>query len=339
MKDNIYDVAIIGAGPAGCAAALYGHAKGLNVCVIGEPPNQGKFISILGSESVHPGLDSLFKLLNFNLTLGNISNGYYDGIWVNDFYSELGREGKDSWRGYHLNKERLVQEMFKEIQRRDICIVPDFAVDLIKTDNKIMHVQTKGNIIIRAKNILDCSGNKRFATRKLEIQRKFYSPSLTCWSSKTESIPEEIHESLRTSLVIRKNSWEWLAPEFNRACTWTQLIDYKKNKFSPPEVFSNYSNKTKISVYNMRWSISRPLFSLDVLLCGDAGAIVDPASGQGIFFAMYSAIMATHVVLRSFESPEQKKYFFEEYDQWFLDHCERKIFELRNIYLSNGFEW
>jgi flavin-dependent dehydrogenase len=337
--DNVFDIAIIGSGPAGCAAALYCELHGLATCLITGMSSHVASHPNLPSQSVHPGIESLFELLKLPLKLENIAFGCYEGIYFNDNYTSLGQDETSVWKGYHLSKEKLVQVMLKAISNKAIKTINDIATELTETDGKVTGIITKDNVRIKADNILDCSGSSRFATRKLNIQRKVYSPSFICWSSRTDSIPAAIHENLKTSLIMLNGSWEWLAPEYNNTCTWTRLLENGKPNLSPPQVLRNFNNDPKVSVFNMRWSMSRPVIASGLLICGDAGAIVDPSAGQGIFFAVYSAIMAGHVLVRSIQEPEMKRQFFEEYDQWFFENTEKKLRELKDIYLTNGFKW
>ena len=49
----------------------------------------------------------------------------------------------------------------------------------------------------------------------------------------------------------------------------------------------------------------------NILLCGDAAGLADPLLGEGIFYAHYSAMLASRAVLRSWKQPENaaKEYF------------------------------
>lgn len=337
--DKRFDVIVIGAGPAGCTAALYCELQGLDVCLLTGNPECEVSPSVLASQSVHPGLEALLKLLNLSLSLESISKGCYEGIWVNGTYFALGKDEDGPWMGFHLCKEELVHLMLQEIRNRSITVINDIVVDLVESNKSITGIVTMNGTRVSADNVLDCSGSTRFTTRKLDVERKIYSPSFICWSARTESIPKVVHEKLKTSLSIQNGFWEWLAPEYDSKCTWTRLVENEKPDLLPPDHLIDYVNKSKVSVYNMRWSMSRPVIAQGLLMCGDAGAIIDPSSGQGIFFAVYSAIMAGHVLVRSIQEPGRKRQFYEEYDQWFYENTEKKLKELKDTYLTNGFKW
>jgi flavin-dependent dehydrogenase len=88
--------------------------------------------------------------------------------------------------------------------------------------------------------------------------------------------------------------------------------------------------------FNVTWRVSRPVARPGLLLVGDAAARLDPAAGQGVFFALESGLRASKVVAACLYSPRLASFFLARYDSWVMDEFTRKVRGLANLYRDLG---
>lgn len=55
-------------------------------------------------------------------------------------------------------------------------------------------------------------------------------------------------------------------------------------------------------------------FSGRVILCGDAGGLINPATGEGIYYAMSSGEIAANVITKALEAGDTRKKFLSKYE-------------------------
>src|SRR5690349_9955143 len=95
------DVVIIGAGPAGSAAAILCAQNNLSVVIV----EREKFPREHPGETVHPGIEPLLKQLDILDKISSQSFLRYDGNWVNwgnqNQFISFGKDNTDQWKGYH----------------------------------------------------------------------------------------------------------------------------------------------------------------------------------------------------------------------------------------------
>ena len=72
-----------------------------------------------------------------------------------------------------------------------------------------------------------------------------------------------------------------------------------------------------------------------LVICGDAGVVIDPAAGQGILGAMYSGIKAAETVAACLHAPSGETAYLESYSAWFNRETNRKISLLRTYSSKN----
>ncbi len=62
-------------------------------------------------------------------------------------------------------------------------------------------------------------------------------------------------------------------------------------------------------------SRKRPLSGAHFLLCGDAGSLIDPFTGEGISNAMFSGMLAAETAMQALKEKKYDAAFLEQYDQ------------------------
>lgn len=336
-------ITIIGSGPSGCTAAIICAQAGLNTTLITknvQPPN-GVIDKIKNTalESIDPACNKLITEIFGLAAITAAVRAPYDGIQTGNKYVAIDEEG--DWHGYHINRDVLDAQLLNAAAWAGVSIIANESVqELIQENNWVTGVKTFSGKIIPSAYVIDASGHKRLAGKKLKFKEKFFSPPLVSWTGVSTRIidKEDFFTKGVAQFIPDKNGWTWLAPELPDRCTWTRLAKKGLHDILPPPELSECPLEGKIEVANMRWRIFRPLCKEGLLLCGDAAGILDPAAGQGVRNAILSGKAAAQTVIACLHTPEEESVYLAEYDNWFVQQYEEKAELLRRYYSEHGID-
>lgn len=341
MKPN-YDVIIVGAGPAGCAAAISCSKYKLKTMLIaGKKKHEHVDKDTQPSESIHPGLLSILSQLNAAHCVTQSSQGIYRSIEVNGEPVPLGEDEQGPWHGHHINRNLFDAAMLKTASTQNIYIHYDDAVaDFILTDERITGIKTKLGKKYTAAFVIDASGHKRLAGKKIGFKETYHSPPLAVWTGLSTCIPvnSNFYTNSFTKFTSHPTGWTWLAPQPPNLCTWTRLELKGKQQFIPPAELKDFPLAANIKTSNRRWRSFRPVCREGILLCGDAAGIIDPAAGQGILNAIVSAMMAAKTIKACITNPNFEAIYLAKYDEWFIGDYLDKVKRLKEFYQLHGIE-
>ncbi len=335
-----FDVIIIGSGPAGCAAAICCKQHGLNTLII-----TGREKSIAAendddepSESIHPGVLSILAQLNAARCIDKASRGLYEGIEVNDQFNALGEDEHGAWQGHHINRKIFDAVFLQTAIEQNVTVLDETVSDIISSGDHVTGVTTTAGEQFTSQYIIDAIGHKHIAGKKLKFKETFYSPPLAVWTGVCKNIPPSsfLFKKKSTRFIPHSNGWTWLAPEPPDRCTWTRLEIKGKQQFLPPAELLAYPAAAEIKTSNRRWRVFRPVCKEGVLLCGDAAGIIDPAAGQGILNAIFSATMAAKTVKACMTNPDLEAIQLAGYDDWFINNYHDKVNRLQHFYSLHG---
>jgi len=339
MKPH-YDVIIAGAGPAGCAAAISCKTHGLKTLLIASKKNNENIEGeVQPSESVHPGLISILTQLNAAHCITQSSKAIYEGIEVNGVPVPLGEDEHGPWQGHHINRQLFDAAMLQTAAAQGVRIHDDdVVVDFIFNDDSITGVKTKSGKQFTCSYVIDATGHKRFAGKKLGFKESYHSPPLVAWTGISADLPENstYYKNNFTKFTPHATGWTWLAPQPPMLCTWTRLELKGKQQFLPPLVLQSFPLVAKVKTSNRRWRLFRPVCKEGILLCGDAAAIIDPAAGQGILNAVVSAVMAAKTVKACIHNQNFEAIHLAKYDEWLTSDYLEKVTQLKAFYHLHG---
>ncbi len=326
-----YDVIILGAGPAGTAAAVTCSKAGLNVAVItqvaiGEVPDPTPV------QSIHPGVVSLLQALDLEPTLENSTRAQFDAIVVNGEANPLNPNGGEPWYGHHLDRRLWDQALLQHLESLPIALYSDTSIHKVtRGADASVEVIVDEDLILRCRYLIDASGARRITRHFLKLDEIFLTRPMTCWTGRSFG---KHGNGSRTEFSMHDAGWTWIAPEDERHLTWSTLqLDGKAKGNAPVPEFESIG---KPYAYNVRWRVFRPICDQQVLLCGDAAGILDPAAGQGILNALMSGIKAGECLMACIAEPKQEAWHFAMYDQWFISQYEQKVEDLAKYYQKAG---
>src|SRR4030095_12556264 len=208
-----FDVIVIGSGPAGCSAAATCAQAGLNVVIVTDvAAEQIKTEATTPEplESIHPGVSSLLDRIGAAGSEQSASLGYYSGIYSGTTYAPLGKDENGVWQGMHINRRIFNSQLLHHIRNSGANVLYSEMVEDFILENNIVIGITARSGKFYAKYIIDASGKKAIAGKKLNFKRKFYSPPLFCWTG-VSVIDETFPFDLNAAHFIPGNDeWTWL---------------------------------------------------------------------------------------------------------------------------------
>ncbi len=344
VNRHSFDVIIIGSGPAGCTAVSVCANAGLNVLIVTEAsePDEISTHSLTPLESIHPGVTSLLEKIGLSGTEQQATRALYSGIYSNGIYAPLGEDSTGIWQGMHINRDIFNARLITLIEHRGMKVMYNERVEDFITSREhgagsreIIGIKTT-TADYYAKYIIDASGKKSVAGKKLKFKQRFFSPPLVCWTGISEMDEDFSFDRHAAHFIPHQNGWTWLAPQPPDYCAWTRLSIKGEKNHLPPQELKDQKVIGKINVANMRWRLFRPVCSEGILLCGDAAGILDPAAGQGIFNALLSGITAANTVVKCIQESDLAAFHLAQYDDWFVREFEGKVERLKQYYKENN---
>ena len=316
---------------------------GLNVIIVTDEAGSNQSNTSIPEplESIHPGISSLLNKIGLSGAEFAASRALYSGVYSAGNYSPLGEDSSGIWKGMHINRHVFNDQLVQQTRNQGVGFmfnekVEDFILEKAgsmqqQTGNKIIGIKTSSTELF-AKYIIDASGKKGIAGKKLNFKRRFFSPPLACWTGVSEYDETFPFDPNASHFIPGKNGWTWLAPQPPSYCTWTRLSVVNEKSLLPPDELKDYPIVGKIHFANMRWRLFRPVCSEGIILCGDAAGILDPAAGQGIFNALLSGITAANTIIKCIQEPGLASFHLALYDDWFAGQFEAKVKRLKQYY-------
>ena len=211
---NAYDVIVIGSGPAGTAAASICRNKGLHVIVVTQAsePDESRPLSQGPLESIHPGVSSLLEKIGAQGAEQRAARATYHGISASGTYTSLGRDENGIWEGLHIDRQIFNAQLLRKTMEQDVPILFNETVEeFIQDGERITGIKTKSGDLY-ATYIIDASGKKAIAGKKLNLHRKFFSPPLLCWTGISGGIVSYPFDPHVAYFMPGDDEWTWLAP-------------------------------------------------------------------------------------------------------------------------------
>lgn len=152
--------------------------------------------------------------------------------------------------------------------------------------------------------------------------------------------------------ILGMAGYGWVFPKRNKVnigiVEFQQAVDPLKRKINLKEVYKDYIKilkESKIIPNSLKMERIRgaelpvgPLgktFSSRIILCGDAGGLINPATGEGIYHAMSSGEIAAKVITEALEAGDTQKKFLSKYETLWKNDFGKDI----RIFLGASKQW
>ncbi len=324
MQPDSRDVLVIGAGPAGAAAAAILAEKGRRVLVL----ERDKFPRYHIGESLLPftyyplkrlGLVEKMRQSHFTKkysvqfvsTSGKASQPFY-------FFNRYDREVAETWQ---VLRSEFDQMLVDNARDKGAAILEGITVTgLIKEEDRVVGVRARdqaGEIAeYRATMTLDCSGKESFAAVRNGWRQK--DPKLNkvaVWTYDRGATRDEgIDAGATTVAIVPEKGWFWYIPLHDDLVSVGVVAEGKYltrgGVKAPEQIFQRETNQNgwinehlapgkqtgPYYVTNEFSFHSRHCAMEGLLLVGDAFCFLDPVFSSGLMLALKSGVMAGEAV-------------------------------------------
>jgi len=340
----MYDVIIVGAGPAGSTAALYAHRLGLNCILLDKavfPRDKicgdalsGKSVRLMRELNLLEGVEKLEGSEINRITFGSPSHSQFDvhlkGNKNNDYIT----------KGYVVPRKIFDNFLFKKADELTETRQGFTVNDIIYQNDNISGVKGT-NIegkeeILNAPIIMGCDGANSIIARKLglyEMDMENTAVAIRCYYEGVEGLSNQIELHYVSEV---KPGYFWLFPAGNGKAnigiglskndakkedrTLRQIMDEIVQSDYFRSRFGNARPLEKPVGWNLPLGrIQRKNHGNGFMLLGDAAGLVDPFTGEGIGNAMVAAKHAMQVASKAKNHKDYSERSFSEYDQLLWD--------------------
>ena len=314
----MWDLLIIGAGPAGCAAAIGARRHGLTVMML-EASAQPRRVP---GETLHPGIEPLFARLGVGEPVARAGFHRHAGIRVGwdapARFEPYGEDASGPWHGFQADRRQLATILQQAAVEAGASLrKPARATSLVMDGDRLNGVATGDGEVHLARLTIDATGRRAWLAHALEIAPDLRSPPLYAtfgWTSQAgaggRSEPE---------LATRADGWHWAAPVGGGERAWVTLR-------------AGGSRDGAHQGVDVSWRMHRPMVGPGYVLAGDAAVLLDPASSHGVLRAVMSGMLCAEIAAASASGSLSEDEALTAYRSWMeqqFDHdCER----LRALY-------
>ena len=336
----MYDVIIVGAGPAGSAAALYAHRLGLNCILLDKavfPRDKicgdalsGKSVRLMRELDLLDGLEQLEGSEINRITFGSPSHSQFD------VYLKGNKKNDHIKKGYVIPRKIFDNFLFEKADKVTETRQGFTVSDIVYQGNDISGVRGTNNEgheeILEAPIIMGCDGANSIVARKLglyEMDMENTAVAIRCYYEGVEGLSDQIELHYVDEV---KPGYFWLFPAGEGKAnigiglskndakkddrTLRQIMDEIVQSDYFRSRFGNAHPLEKPVGWNLPLGrIQRKNHGDGFMLLGDAAGLVDPFTGEGIGNAMVAAKFAAQVAHKAKNNGDVSEKAFKEYDQ------------------------
>jgi len=297
-----YDVIIIGAGPAGASAALeLARRSALNVLVLDKV--------ILPREKPCGGAmpSSVEKLLNLDLSLV-VRNRTEELKFYHNYDDEVCRQTLGLNAPLLVNRaefDMFVLQNALAVSPKKIEVRDNARVKYVKEEKEFVHVLLENGEALKGKYLIAADGVFGKTASMVDLmQKRKLAQTFDADITTTQQYYMDHANTMVINYFCLPHGYGWIFPKGkNRfSCgigTWDKPINIRNelDDFLSLSFPKNVIIDTKISGYPIPLYQGRQQIATNrVLLTGDAAALVDPVSGEGIRHALHSGKIAGKII-------------------------------------------
>jgi flavin-dependent dehydrogenase len=355
MPEAIYDVAIIGGGPAGSTAAVLLAQAGRRVIVF----EREKFPRFHIGESLLPfsmkaftrmGLHEKFLRAGFIKKYGGEIIGACSENGTKFYFKDGYRSQTD--HAYQVTRGDFDKLLLDHARESGARVQEQTAVEDVEFSSDAIQLEVRSNgsfHSVRARYLVDASGRTSVLGRQLKIKKTYdHLQKLSMFAHYDGVWRRDGIDGTLTVLVRAVDRWFWLIPLSAEQTSVGVVLDsetFRKSKLSAedfleqalaeqPTIAKRMVNARRVSKVYLEADFSyrsAPLYGDRWLLTGDAAGFIDPIFSSGVFLAVFSGEKCADVLNEVLDCPRKARRLFARY--------ERSVNRAMDVYLRFVNAW
>ncbi|MFO1002897.1 MAG: tryptophan 7-halogenase [Planctomycetaceae bacterium] len=331
-----FDIAVIGGGPAGAAAAITAASRGLSVAIV----EREAFPRPAPGESAHPGIQPLLKQLGVEEAVLNANFVRYPGHMVQsrglENYVPFGSDESGDWQGFQLWRPQFDSILLNRAHSLGVKILqPDRAVEPIFESAGLSGVVTSAGTL-RTRYVIDATGRRRLVSRWMNLEWNKVGVTRTAWYG--YAIGDCPERASRPLLSLSADNWHWIARVRPDTYAWTHVTtirDRPQAGWLPSEI-AGLKPLIPPTGVDVTWGVTSAAAGPGYFLVGDAAFCLDPAAGHGILKALMSGIYAAHLVVQVLEQKAAPSFAAAAYSDWMRNWFQSDATKLDALYKDHA---
>jgi flavin-dependent dehydrogenase len=355
MSSSMYDVAIIGGGPAGSTAAALLAVAGRRVIVF----EREKFPRFHIGESLLPfsmktftrlGLHEKFLRAGFIRKYGGEIMGACSDRGTKFYFKDGYRSQTD--HAYQVTRGDFDKLLLDHAAECGAEVHEQTAVDGVEFSNEGVELAVKSHRSsrsTRARYLVDASGRSSMLGRQFNIKKTYqHLQKLSIFAHYDGVWRQEGIDGTLTILIRAVDRWFWLIPLTSERTSVGVVLDsetFRNSKLSPedfleqalaeqPTIAKRTTNARRTSKVYLEADFSyrsAHLYGDRWLLTGDAAGFIDPIFSSGVFLAVFSGEKCADALNQVLDHPRKAKRLFVQY--------ERSVNRAMDVYLRFVDAW
>ena len=194
---------------------------------------------------------------------------------------------------------------------------------------------------VRADFTIDATGSRQWLANELQLSIETASPPLIAHYGYVEGDYAEARDA--PILISTATGWTWIARVRDRTYQWTRLdlcstseTDCRRPTEDCPCELRSLTPVGHTHGADVTWRCAAAPAGPGYFLCGDAAAVLDPASSHGVLKAVMSGIYAGHLIEQTRSKIKDEANAATEYANWLQRWFRHDVEALREHYLKMG---
>lgn len=284
------------------------------------------------AESAHPAIEGAMDALGARRAFDACAFPRYASVGVEGPSARveraLGADDEGPWRGYQLARDAFDAMLLDRARAAGADVRVGIRATRLLGDRAGLTGAIVADHEERARFVVDASGARGFLARRLELARQTFSERLfvaSGWGPAADPVPSPLFRA-------EPAGWSWRAPTENGLESWVRLARSAEEAARPPPGAA----AARTRAHEVTWRLTRPLAGPGWIVAGDAAAIVDPASGQGVLRALECGAQAARVLHAILRQGAPRSVVLAMYDQWVEDGFLQRVETLTRDYRALG---
>jgi flavin-dependent dehydrogenase len=312
------DLLIIGAGPAGCAAAIQARRAGLTVLLL-EASERGHPTP---GETLHPGIEPIFERLGVRDAILGENFHRHRGVWIEwespRRFEAYGEDEQGPWHGFQADRRRLNEILREAAVSLGVVLKQSISPQGLITDAAGVKGVTVDGREFYARWTADATGRHAWLARALKSASMVRSPPLLARFGWRDGVDPGLDG--QPWIKAEPYGWSWVAPLGGGKSASVSLVA------------GGAHASTRQSGTDVTWRINPDCAGPGYFFLGDSAALLDPLSSHGVLRAMMSGLLCAHLVAAHRNQQLPAPEVAAQYKSWLTQQFEADVTALSAIY-------